>query len=93
MIARKIEHTTYKGVLLFSASPKFGWTPLGGGVFGLLNSCSGVNWVKIEGMIVIRNNIHTSRSTDTVCEEFEVRCFFLLRSRRLERVSIEERES
>ena len=81
MIARKSEHTTYKGVLLFSASPKFDWTPLGGGVFGVLDNCLGVSCVKIEDMIAICSNMHLSRSTDTGCEEFKVRHFFSRRSR------------
>ena len=90
MIARKSGHTTYKGVLLFSASPKFDWTPLGGGVFGVLDNCSGVNCVKIEDMIDVRGIIHTTRSRDTGCGENEVRHFFSPRSRRLESVRKEE---
>ena len=62
MIARKSEHTTYIGMLLFSASPKFGWTPLGGGVFGVFDNCSGVSPVKIEDMMNICRNIHTKNS-------------------------------
>lgn len=50
-IARKIEHTTTIGSLLFFASPKFDWIPLGGGRIGVLDSCSGVNSVKIPGII------------------------------------------
>ena len=93
MIARKSEHTTYIGVLLFSASPKFGWTPLGGGVFGVFDNCSGVNPVKVKDMINIWSNIHTTPSTDVGCEESEGRHFFLLRGGGKDRVGIEDKDA
>ena len=92
-IAKKSEDTTNIGSLLFSASPKLGCTPLGGDPAGLLDNCSGVSPVKRELMIDRCSEYHTSRSTDTGCEEFEVRHFFSLRNQRLERVNIAERES
>ena len=62
MVARKTEHTTYIGVLLSSASPKFDCTPLGGDPTGVLDNCSGVSSVKTEDMIDFGFDIRTARS-------------------------------
>lgn len=51
MIARKGEISPKQVSLLFSASPKFDWIPLGGRWTGVLNNCSGVNFVRKDGII------------------------------------------
>ena len=51
VIARKGEISPKEISLLFSASPKFDWIPLGGGWTGVLNNCSGVNFVRADGII------------------------------------------
>ena len=79
---RKSEHTTYIGVLLFSASPKFDCTPLGGDPAGVLDNCSGVSSVKLEDMIDLCFDIHRARSTDAGCKCYGMRLSSLLRSRR-----------
>ena len=80
MIARKSEHTTYIGVLLFSASPKFGCIPSGGGWSGVLDNCSGVSF-KREDMIDLCFDSHTTQSIDAGRKESQVRLLFYLRSR------------
>ena len=93
MIVRKSEHTTYIAVLLFSASPKFGCTPLGGDPAGVLDNCSGVSSAKLEDMFDLCFDIHTARSTDAGCKESEMRLFFLLRNRRYHSVSKKGRDA
>ena len=64
MIVRKSEQTTYIGVLLFAAFPKFGCTPLGGDPAGVLDIRSGVSLSRIQDMTDLCFDIHTTRSTD-----------------------------
>ena len=82
MIARKTEHTTYIGVLLFSASPKFDCAPLGGDPTGVLDNCSGVSSVKIEDIINLCFDICTAQSIDAGYRGSEMGFFPLSRSRR-----------
>ena len=79
---RNSEHTTYIGVLLFTASSKFDCTPLGGDPAGVLDNCSGVSSVKLEDMIDLCFDIHTARNTDAGCKCYEMELSSLLRSRR-----------
>lgn len=50
VIVRKSEDTTNIYSLLFGASPKFDWIPVGGGWSGVLDSCSEVNSFREEEM-------------------------------------------
>lgn len=93
MIAKKSEHTTYMGVLLFSASPKFDCTPFGGGPNGVFDNCSGVSSAKTEDMISLCFKIHTAQSIDDGCKEAEVGLVFLLRSRREDSVCRKEKDA
>ena len=82
MSMRKSEHTKYRGVILFAASPKFGCTPLGGDMAGVLDNCLGVSSVKIDDMIDFWFIVHTVRITDAGCNGSELEPFVLLSSRR-----------
>ena len=78
---RKSEHTTYIGVLLFSASPKCSCTPLGGDPAGVLDNCSGFSSAKPEDIFDLCSDTHTARGTDASCKESEIGLFFLIRNR------------
>ena len=61
MIAKKSEHTTYMGVLLFSAFPKSDCTPFGGGPSAILDNCSGVSSARVLAMIDICFGFYKTR--------------------------------
>ena len=79
VIAKKSEDTPNMVSLLFSASPKFDWIPLGGGLFGILDNCAGVSSVKAEDIIDLLLNAPAVRSVDAGgYEESRIGEIFLL---------------